>query len=521
MFNRFLLIAFFVGCVSSLYTQPADRSSQKIDPSLVLHAIKQVQACGHHLAATTVQQIPRDPRHTRKAAEKPLPFDHHVQPGGIKVDLGNGGSVLQAGTLLRGYELTGDSTLLRAGLAYADWLVVAQLPAGFWAQTYIVDPGGRTWVPWLDYVARIQDGHQTAAFEFLLYAYQLTRNEIYRAAALRNADVVLAIENANGSWPDEYDFSLSPFQGAWTSQRGVRVGGSYNDGATTNSAIQMLLAFSLTGDAKYLAKLGGLGQWIFDTRMGEGVIWGWCQQYDYFNRPVQARHFEMPAIEPRTFSRFVATHAAWFYALTGNPRYEQVLRNGHAWLTSVQTPNGWAYQYLPDGTPVCGWQFRFLRYDDPQSWPPDSVMGGHAEWRQYSQNKVSLTGSQQLLNILNTGGVDSLRTLIRGPRHLAVAYAAWQRDALQRATDSETVRKIRAPWMPGPDLTKSTLAAWSYLNFLFDVRVARGEISAPQLADRVSGFNRSFGTNQPDGAIWTAGLVHCDDWLALPIPNLR
>jgi hypothetical protein len=247
-----LVSVFLIGCVGSVASQQVLAANQ-IDRSLVEHAIQQVQAYGHHLAATAVQHIPRDPKHTRTAAEKPFPFDHHVRPGGIKVDLGNGGSVLQAGTLLRGYALTGDSTLLRAGLAYADWLVAAQLPAGFWAQTYIVDPDGRTWVPWLDYVARIQDGFQSEAFEFLVYAYQLSRVEKYRTAALRNADVVLAIENANGSWPDEYDFSLGPFQGAWTSQRGVRVGGSYNDGATTNSAIQMLLAFSLTGDAKYLA----------------------------------------------------------------------------------------------------------------------------------------------------------------------------------------------------------------------------------------------------------------------------
>jgi hypothetical protein len=329
------------------------------------------------------------------------------------------------------------------------------------------------------------------------------------------------MQNDNGSWPDEYDFSLSKSSGAWTSHRGVRVGGSYNDGATTNSAIQMFIAYALTGDAKYLSKLGGLGQWIFDTQMGEGDVRGWCQQYDFYNKAMHARHFELPVIEPRTYNRFIVPHATWYYALTGDERYYTILREGYEWLRSVETPEGWAYQYLPDGTPVVSWQYRLLRFDQPESWPPDSLMGGHAEWRKFNRNKVNLEGAEQVLAVLATGGLDSLCTLIRGPMDITTTITNWHLAAAQRATDPETEAKVRQSWNPGQNFKIATINAWIYLQYLFDVSVARGEITATKLADRLCGFHRNITTEQPPGYDWTRGLVHYDDWLAVPIPNLR
>ncbi len=491
-----------------------------IDPALLEHAAEQIRAYGRFIAAEAVHGIPRNPARTRISGEEPFPFSQHVRPGGIKVDLANGGAVLQAAALLSGFLVTGDSSLLRQGTAYADWLVQAQLARGLWAQTYIVDPDGRTWVPWLDYVVRIQDGHQSEPFFLLLYAFQLTGNFQYRDAAVRNADLMLSIQNNNGSWPDECDLSLTPFQGAWTSQRGVRVGGSYNDGATTCSAMQMLHAWALTGDGKYLAKLGGIGQWIFDTRLGKGAVCGWCQQYDYYHQPIQARHFEMPAIEPRTFVRFVVPHAAWFYALTADERYAEILRQGYGWLKAVETPEGWAYQYLDDGTPVCGWQFRFLHYDAPQTWPPDSVMGGHAEWRRFTRTNMDLSAVEHLLNVIAAGKADSLRKLISGPENLQAACTAWRLTAGRRATDPAVCAKMARKWTPGDDRKQATNAIWDYIQFLFDVRVAKDEFSCQWLHDRVSGFNRFFSAEQPPASSWSSGLVHAN-WLEAPIPNLR
>jgi len=492
----------------------------RIDISLVTHAREQLRAYGRFISATAVHGVPHDSSHTRTHDQAPFPFHQHVKPGGMKIDMGHGGAVYQAGTLLRAYEMTGDSALLAAGLAYAEWLVKAQSPRGYWVQTYIIDPDGRTWVPWVDHLARIQDGSQSESFDLLLYAYKLTHERKYRDAAIQNADFVLFAQNDNGSWPDEFDFSAGPFEGAWTGARGIRVGGSYNDGATTNSALQMVNAWALTRDTKYLAKLGGIGQWIFDTRLGNAPVCGWCQQYDMFNKPIQARHFELPVIEPRTYVRFIVPHAMWFYAWTRDERYVRILREGYSWLRSVETPDGWAYQYLPDGTPVVSWQYRLLRFDEPDGWPADSIMGGHAEWKRFSRVNIHLGTAERVLSLVASGGADTLRALFNGPKNLEAAAFSWRTAAARRATDAGRTAQVRKVWSPGPNWKETTFPVWVYLDYLFDAKVARGEIPSSVLADRARGLG-VLSNNQPAGSAWKPGLVHVDDWVALPIPNLR
>lgn len=56
-------------------------------------------------------------------------------------------------------------------------------------------------------------------------------------------------------------------------------------------------------------------------------------------------------IDPRTFGRFVAPLCAWFYVMSGEERYMTLMQETVDWIKSVEKPAGWAYQYLPDGTP--------------------------------------------------------------------------------------------------------------------------------------------------------------------------
>ena len=114
-------------------------------------------------------------------------------------------------------------------------------------------------------------------------AYDLPGDKQYLRVALDLADYYLRVQEPEGFW--HYD--LNPRQKA-----GIISGGSYNDGAATGGLEMMLVMYHLTRDAKYVARVPRLGQWIFDTQLGQGRVRGWCQQYDLDNRPAAARHFE-------------------------------------------------------------------------------------------------------------------------------------------------------------------------------------------------------------------------------------
>ena len=85
--------------------------------------------------------------------------------------------------------------------------------------------------------------------------------------------------------------------------------------------------------------------------------------------------------------------------------------------------------------------------------------------------------------------------------------------------DPSTRVKISEPWNPGEDIKQGTANSWPFIRFLFDVAVARGKISAEELANRSSGFYHLG--SMPPGESWQADLMKADNWLAIPIPNIR
>ena len=198
--------------------------------------------------------------HVHRKEDGPYYHDDLVEEGGLKVDMNHGASAREAALLFRVYEMTGDEAFLQTGLRFCDFLLKAQQRRGHWARTYIVSPSGKIEVaatyyndrdgnPWLiapENTCRIQDGFQDAAFSLLLYAYRLTGDTRYLEAAKRNANLLLSLQNENGSWPDEWDFTLDRGRGPQVTNRGVRVGGSYNDHATTKPLRMMALMYQIT-----------------------------------------------------------------------------------------------------------------------------------------------------------------------------------------------------------------------------------------------------------------------------------
>ncbi|MED5452968.1 MAG: pectate lyase, partial [Verrucomicrobiota bacterium] len=186
---------------------------------------------------------------------------------------------LRAGAVVyfRAYEIFGNKKYLEAGLNRADVILKAQWPRGHW--------------PWGtrlgENFVRIQDGFNNEPFWIMLYAYKLSGDKKYYESAKRCADVLLSLQRMNGGWPDQWSFN-----GKSSGHSGVMNGVSFNDNAT-NSCVQMMVAmFHMTGDKKYIARLTLLGEFVEKSKMGEGDVTGWCEQYNDDGSPTRARQYE-------------------------------------------------------------------------------------------------------------------------------------------------------------------------------------------------------------------------------------
>ncbi len=303
-------------------------------------------------------------------------FTRQLADGSVQVSQYWGRAPMQAYPFFDAYDILGDKKYLRVALDLADYYLRVQEPEGFWHYAHIVKPDGSARRLELKEangkaVCRIQDTHQTGCFRLLLYAWRVTGEQKYLDAAKRCGDYLLAIQNENGSWPDWWIPGHKRSDPNPRQKAGIISGGSFNDGATSGGLEMMLVMYHLTHDAKYVARVPRLGQWIFDTQLGQGKVRGWCQQYDLNNKPAAARHFEQPVIDPRTFGRFVAPLCAWFCVMSGEERYMTLMQETVDWIRAAETPDGWAYQYLPDGTPCFSLGGQVYRHDQPKKWPKE------------------------------------------------------------------------------------------------------------------------------------------------------
>ncbi len=517
---RLTCMAMIAAVATAFAEPPSDARTARADSALdalLLQAHDNVRAWTEYIAGTAVQGV-IDSKNAHTPDEAPFRYDTLVHEGGVAVEMKHGCTGWEAAVLFQAFELTGDSMCLKIALDFCDFLLRAQEPEGHWAMHYIVSPDGQVASPRHRQTCRLQDGHQFGGFVTLLSAWRLTGDARYYDAARRNADVVLSVQNPNGSWPDYWDLHKRAEDGPISDGGGVRVGGSYNDGATSDGMRQMLLMYHLSGDAKYVERLGGIGQWLFDTRLGEGDVWGWCQQYGRNDKPIPARHFEPGVIGPRTYNRFILPLSAWFYALTGEERYFELMQGGYRWLRSVEQPDGWAYQYLPDGSAIFSFQYELYRMDSPETWPSDEAMGDHRWVKAYTRDKVNLDAARDAIALVKSAGVDALRHAINGPPATEEWYRLARTEAAERLTRERAHAGVRAGFRPGDSMRSATHSVHPSLQLIFDTKVAAGEIAAADLIRRWSGLTRSgiptYGRFMGD---WTQQAVAVENWLDVPI----
>ena len=419
-------------------------------------------------------------------------------------------NLLRAGAVVffRAYEIFGHKKFLAAGLNRADLILEAQWPKGHW--------------PWGDRLGenfvRIQDGYNNEPFWIMLYAYKLSGDKKFFESAKRCANLLLTLQRSNGGWPDQWSFN-----GRSSGHSGVMHGVSFNDNATNSCVQMMVMMYHITGDKKYIAGLSKLGQFIAKSKMGEGMVVGWCEQYNDDGTPVRARQYEIELPYPRALTRGVGPLLVWLYLMDNNESHMDLLRRAYAWHEHIRqkeikpkvleqwkamsrawspshhsmTQNylmeyrpGWPDAYLPDGS---NWgrvlNFRLMawnritpgqkkKYDRfiDHSWPPVEqlakiAMENKAPPRGYnmyvhchSSIGNSLSEIRRALLEHKRGGREGVLKYYSNPNeYTADQYLQARVDAAKRALDLRN-RRMAYPFSNRPGYTG--MAAMEDFSFL-------------------------------------------------------
>jgi hypothetical protein len=200
----------------------------------------------------------------------------------------------------------------------------------------------------------------------------------------------------------------------------------------------------------------------------------------------------MPIIEPRTFNRFVFPLCLWLHLISGEERYMNLIAETYDWLKSVEQPDGWAYQYLPDGSPVFSIGFKTYRYDQPATWPE-----GKNPYP-YSREKVQLEAVPPILDLYRKGGRQGLRQHFAGP----ASYTPEQYLQARLAAAKEACATAK----------ESLGSRQAVLQFLYNVRLAQGRISADMAALGGHGV-----LTLSAGLTWKNRICKVPDWFDLPV----
>jgi len=220
----------------------------------------------------------------------------------------------------RAYEIFGDKKYLEAGLKCADVIMKKQWPKGHWP-----------WGTLGENFVRIQDGYNDGPFWVMLYAYKVSGDKKYFESARRCADLLLSLQRPGGGWSDQWSFS-----GQGSGHTGVIHGISFNDNATNSTFQIMVMMYHMTGNKKYIANLHKLGKFIAKSKMGEGKVVGWAEQYHDDGRPVRARQYEIELPYPRALTRGVGPLLVWFYLIDGDEAHMDLLKKAYAWHEYVR-----------------------------------------------------------------------------------------------------------------------------------------------------------------------------------------
>ena len=277
-------------------------------------------------------------------------------------------SAYAAGLLLAAYEGLGDDVYLAAARKTADAYVALQHADGWWPYNAVYDPVAERLVA-VTSAGRVplEDHAQAHPVLLMLLMHRLTGDAKYLAAAEKGSAFIAKAQNPNGSWSHHYNVAFGCGQNARSKY--LR-GGEINDDTTGDQMHVMLLTYRRTGNAACLASFLRAADWLVSAFIDKGAK-GWAQQYDEQNNPVEARHFEPPAVSLSEGMRSPATKLVLAWRLTGDERYLTPVRKWVAWmwanrtyLDKDKTKWGWyPYYDVETGKPIAmsRRQVRFLQ----------------------------------------------------------------------------------------------------------------------------------------------------------------
>ena len=160
------------------------------------------------------------------------------------------------------WMVTKEKQYQKAWLRAMDFLLVCQLPAGGYRQTY----------PASGYqgYATFNDGVMLNAVSTLLRAYQRTGDEKYLKAAIRCGDFLITAQSHRGG----YGAQLTD-DGKVAGARKFEPPGLAPD-ATRDAISILVMIYQWTGDMKYLAPLEKAGAWLEKSKIGNNK---WARYY--------------------------------------------------------------------------------------------------------------------------------------------------------------------------------------------------------------------------------------------------
>ena len=456
--------------------------------------------------------------------------DNSIQGETVRFDLKMGRSCDVAAKLFQAYELLGEPGYLQVGLKTADFYLKVQQPAGYFPAAAELHRDGtvETWKGPGHFdpdLVRIQDSYQYSPFSLLLYAHKLTGQQKYFAGAKKCVDLLVKLQDPQtGSCPDYHDFRHKDRSKLVTTWAGVAVGGSFNDYATTDPMRMSIVMYHVTGEKEYLRRTAKIGQWMFDTQLGQGKVRGWCQQYGPDNEPAWVRSFEGPVIETRTFKLYTGPMLAWFYAATGDERYRKLFEESFEYMRAIEEPvrskdiGGWPRELLPDGTFVFSYDYKIYRMDRPETWltPENMTKEQLRVWndpKQGEQHMAAFSGvypgypiryCQKIMQLLKAGGRDAFREWHGGPTKYTPQQYLEARIAAVRKVIGYQIRQKGLTWQEHG----------------YNVRLALGQIDADQAATGGRGLQTDY--YKANARVdWTTTVVEVEDWLNVPLAEFE
>ncbi len=273
----------------------------------------------------------------------------HLLPGGtsyrtffspdldysLKLIHGNNGTPGAGRLFLYAYQALGDRRYLEVAEKTGEWVLAAQQPEGYWSNRYERRTGGPP-MP----VSGITTSHRRQVYRedpafgdrgqsqpaiLMAELYRATGEEKWLDAFLRAAEFHLVAQNPNGSWGHHYN--LREKRGE---SRNQDPGGSeFDNGNQINAMRVLLVAYQVTGEAKYLEALRRAGDWHIACQLGAPTH-GWALAYDGDNVPVWSRVYHPPALSPGSSASACET-LLFMYDLTGEAKYLAPVRRYIEW----------------------------------------------------------------------------------------------------------------------------------------------------------------------------------------------